>query len=89
MELSYETFMAIQGGFVIFMLLTFEDGAKDPFGFGMRNAAAIIYSLFMLGDQRAYGTIFDWVAQTMCLCQFISLATHLVSPTFWIRRKDG
>jgi hypothetical protein len=89
MEISWETMVAMQFSYGLFMLGTYEHGARDPFWYGMRTVMAVSYSVFMFGDQRAYGTIMDWLCQTLCLCHYISVVANVFNPTMIFRRKDA
>ena len=89
MDLPPEELFAWQCGFMLFMLGSYEYGARDPFWFGMRTAGVIAYSIAMTGDQRAWGTVADWVCQTFCLCHYITVVTNLFNPTLRWRRKDA
>lgn len=89
MELSWEMLASIQFGVALFMLCTYEHGVRDRFNYGLRTVVVVAYSVVMFGDNRAYGTILDWLVQTMCLCHYISILANVFNPTLRFRKKDA
>jgi hypothetical protein len=80
--------VAIQMAFVAGWIYTHEYGVYDPCYYLIRTVWIVAYTVFSWAEQDQQ-TLGDWVCQSICMVQYISIVLNVVSynPLLW--RKHG
>ena len=88
--LGYEIpLVAFQLSFMTMYAMSFDKGTYDPLGYGFRTMLVAVYTVCSWSGQSSYQTIPDWICQSICMVQFISVALNVFSFDRHLWRKDG
>jgi hypothetical protein len=79
----------IQIGFFTGYALSHEHGTYDPFGYFFRTVLVVIYTVFSWSRQETGQNLADWICQSICMVQYISVVLNLISFDSFLWRRNG
>jgi hypothetical protein len=81
--------IGIQIGFIAGYALSHEHGTYDPFGYFFRTVWVVAYTVFSWSRQETGQNMVDWICQSICMVQYLSVVLNVTLFDSFLWRKHG